>query len=271
MSKKALTLFILPLLFLFGPSHASSANPIAQKQKSPDNQNKATGILQKLIVESGTVTMELDLNRLNGITSAPGGAGKAQFAVAANSFFPILVFNDLLRGPAPGSMALVPQNVPALPRILGESLNRLVVEKLPSGQGSDLAVRDAKTSFAFFNIVGHHYDYDAGAQLLTINNGRLTMSRDLANALGRPSEAGSIVGEISIGAVMQPIEITQFTGGEPKSVVMPPLGGATRAEEPTRTSGPDVIVGDLPDVEQLGNAGTQVGLGIATTSCNVGQ
>jgi hypothetical protein len=51
---------------------------------------------------------------------------------------------------------------------------------------------------------------------------------------------------------------------------MPPLGGATRGEVPTRTSGPDVIVGDLPDVEELGSAGTQVGLAIATTSCNNG-
>ena len=269
MLTKALTAFILPFLFLVSPSDAGSTNSVAQKQKSPDNQNEATGILQKLIVESGTVTMELDLDRLNGIASAPGGAARMQFAVAANSFFPILVFNDLLRGPAPGSMALVPQNVPALSGKLGESLNRLIVEKLPSGQGFDLAVRDAKTGFAFFNIEGHQYDYDANAQSLTINGGRLTMSRDFANALGRPSEAASVVGAISIGAVMQPIEIARFASGEPKSVAMPPLSEGN-AEVPTRPPGPDVVVGDLPDVEQLGSAGTQVGLGIATTSCNYG-
>ena len=270
MLKKALTAFLLPFLFLLSPSDAGSVDPAGQKQKSPDNQNDATGTFQKMIVESGTVTMELDLNRLNGISSAPGGAVRVQFAVAANSFFPILVFNNLLRGPAPGSMALVPQNVPALSGTLGESLNRLLVEKLPSGQSFDLAVRDAKTGFAFFNIEGHQYDYDANAQSLIINGGRLTMSRDFANAHGRPSEAGSIVGEISIGAVMQPIEIAQLASGEPKSVVMPPIDGATRVGLPTRTSGPDVIVGDLPDVEQLGSADTQVGLGIATTSCNNG-
>jgi hypothetical protein len=73
-----------------------------------------------------------------------------------------------------------------------------------------------------------------------------------------------------VGVAMQPIEVTQLVGGKPKSVVMPPLGAATGGELPTQTSGPDVIVGDLPDVEQLGSAGTQVGLGIATTSCNSG-
>ena len=38
----------------------------------------------------------------------PGRPTTLQFAVAANSFFPILVFNELLRGPEPGSMALIP-------------------------------------------------------------------------------------------------------------------------------------------------------------------
>ena len=67
---------------------------------------------------------------------------------------------------------------------------------------------------------------------------------------------------LSIGAAMQPIEITQVVSGEPKSVVMPHLVGTIRSEVPTRTSGPDVIVGDLPDVEQLGSFGTQVGVAV---------
>jgi hypothetical protein len=270
MLKKFLTAFILPLVFLLSPPHADAVDAVGQKKSSADSQSEATGILQKMIVESGIVTVQLDLNRLNGSSWAAEGAVRVQFAVGANSFFPILVFNDLLRGPAPGSMALVPQDVAALPGTLGESLNRLAVEKLGSGQGSDLVVRDAETGFVFFNIEGHQYDYDSNAQSLTINGGRLTISPDFAKALGRPSDAGLIVGEISIGAVMQPIEVAQIAGGQPKSVVMPPVSGATIGEFPTRASGPDVIVGDLPDVEQLGSSGTKVGLGIATTSCNNG-
>ena len=46
-------------------------------------------------------------------------------------------------------------------------------ETLPRAQGFDLAVRDAKTGFTFFNIEGHQYDYDANAQLLSIRGGRL--------------------------------------------------------------------------------------------------
>ena len=282
MFKKALTIFILPFIVLLTPSDAGFANPAGQPStsnaqrpvlNSAQSQNGATGVLQKMIVESGTATLELDLNRLNGITSMAQKFQALRFEVTANSFFSILVFNDLLRGPEQGSMALIPGvNAPGysnLPAPLNASLKQLAIEKLPSGEQFDLAVRDAKTGFTFFNIEGQQYDYDANAQLLTIGSGRLTISRDLANALGRPSEAGSLVGEISIGASMQTIEIAKLVSGEPKSVMMPPLSKAS-AELPTRTSGPDVIVGDLPDMEQMGSVGTQVGLAVATTSCNNG-
>jgi hypothetical protein len=275
MLKNALTAFILLFLFLLGPSGAASADPVGQKQKSPDNQNDATGTLQKMIVESGTVTMELDLNRLNGITFMAPKFEAWRFDVAGNSFFSILVFNDLLRGPEQGSMALIPQGsspagVNNVPAALSASLKQLAIEKLPSSEQFDLAVRDAKTGFAFFNIEGHQYDYDAGAQLLTVNGGRLTISRDFATSLGRPSDAGAVVGEISVGAAMQPVEIKELVNGELKEVTMPSLRGAAGAQVPTATHGPDVIVGDLPNLQQFGSAGTQVGLAVATTSCNNG-
>src|SRR5947208_1721286 len=198
-----------------------------------------------------------------------------RFDLAANSFFSILVFNDRLRGPEQGSMALMPAGVNApgysnLPVALNASLKQLAIEKLPSSEQFDLAVRDAKTGFTFFNIEGHQYDYDAGAQLLTVNGGRLTMSRDFAIALGRPSDVGALVGKISIGATMQPVEINELANGELKAVTMPPLHSAAGVLTPTATHGPDVIVGDLPNLQQFGSAGTQVGLAVATTSCNNG-
>src|SRR6266536_5846966 len=173
----------------------SSGNYAAQSRQK--NSNAPTGILQKMIVENGTVTMELDLNRVNGIRSARQEGARVQFAVAAKSFFSILVFNDLLRGPEQGSMALIPQQSIVLPSILGASIKQLIVEKLPSGHQSDLAVRDAKTSFTFFNIEGHAYDYDAQAQLLSIHGGRLLISDEFARAPARPADAGVVVGKIS--------------------------------------------------------------------------
>jgi len=221
-----------------------------------------------MIVQNGTVTMDLEMDRLNADGSLAAKVEQLRFNVAANSFFSILVFNDLLRGAEQGSMALVPQYSTGLPSQLGISISQLAVEKVPSTERFDLAVRDAKTGFTFFNIEGHQYDYDATGQLLTLTGGKLLLSKEFASALARPADAGVAVGKISIGASMRPIEIKQLVNGETKSMVMPPLRGAVGADAPV--SGPDVIVGELESVQQFGSAGTQVGLAAGTDSCNNG-
>ena len=274
MLKKILIALTLSLLVLLGSYAVQSAK--ARNRGGELNQKASdapTGTLQKMIVENGTVTMDLDIARLNG---AAGQTLQAQFAVGANSFFPVLVFNDQLRGPVPGSMALIPSRsggIPPLPAALSASLKQLAVEKLPSGQGADLAVRDSNTGFTFFNIQGHQYDYNPAAQSLAITNGRLLISKEFANALGRPSDAGSVAGTISIGAAMQPAEITQLSNGQAQSVTMPPLQHALSQGTPqTLVPGPDVIVGDIESVEQPQGAvnGNFVGLGVGTVSCNNG-
>src|SRR6266550_4067366 len=263
MLKSKLTLFALPLLLLFGNS---SENSVAgSKQNSPESQ---TGTLQKMIVADGSVAMDVDLNRLNGVSSATGKLETLRFTVAPNSFFTILVFNNVLRGPEfESAMALIPQSSATLPAALSASLNQLEVEKLPSGAAFDLAVRDGKTGFVFFNVEGNIYDYDANAQLLSIKGGRLLISKEFAGKLGRPSEAGSVVGKISVGTAMQPIEIKQMVNGQPRSAVLPSVQGAPGARVP----GPDVIVGELSGLQQFDNVvGTQVGLAVGTDSCNNG-
>jgi len=164
MSKSTLIDFILPLLLLFTTFEARSRNPAINN--TPGNQlqlahrglhEDGTGTLQKMIVQNGSLTMDLDLNRLNGIGAGSQNAVTLQFAVAANSFFSVLVFNDLLRGPEEGSMPLIGQsrNPSGFPAALSASINHIVVEKLPTGDAFDLAVRDANTGFTFFNIEGH--------------------------------------------------------------------------------------------------------------------
>ena len=289
--------FAFPLLLLFGnPATAegdsatqSATGGIRGGEPEQNSLQSQTGTLEKMIAASGSIVMNIDLNQLNGSGSATQKLETASsrtlselsLVAAPNSFFTILVFNDVLRGVEAGSaMALIPKpsalagvNDPGysnLPAPLSASLHQLVVEKLPSSSIFDLAVRDSKTGFVFFNIEGDLYDYDASAQLLSITQGRLLISKEFANALGRPSQAGSVVGKISVGAAMQPIEITQLANGEAQSVVMPPLRSATSPKAPTLVSGPDVIVGELPSLEQFGSAGTQVGLAVGTDSCNNG-
>jgi hypothetical protein len=259
----------------------ANASGYSASQSKQNASEALTGTLQKMIAENASVIMQLDLNGLNGSSSLVARPVPLHFAAATNSFFSILVFNDLLRGLQPGSMALALQNsspagvdIPGysnLPAALRSSLKRLAVEKLPSGQGFDLAVRDSNTGFTFFNIEGHQYNYDAAAQSFAITGGRLLISKQFASTLGIPSEAGSLAGTISIGAAMQPIQIEQLVRGETKAMVMPPMQHAVGPGIPNLVPGPDVIVGDVEDVAQFNSpVGTQVGLAIGTDSCNNG-
>jgi hypothetical protein len=285
MSKITLTgLAILLALFLgnsSGNSAAASATTTAAKaqfkQTTPESQparrsldQGGTGLLQKMIVESGSVTMQLDLSRLNGISSVARPA-TLHFATAANSFFSILVFNDQFRGPEPGSIALVAeaQPVPLLPAPLAASLKQLVVEKLSPDAPYDFAVRDGKTGFTFFKIEGHQYDYQANARLLSITGGRLVVTKEFAESLGRASDAGAVAGEISIGATMQPIEITRLDeNGDVKSATLPALNQPGVGTVP----GPDVIIGELIGLVQLDNGAVngRVGVSLGTDACNKG-
>lgn len=276
MSKIWLNGFALLSVLVFANAPKNDAS-----QPKQNASGALTGTLQKMIVENASVTMQLDLNGLNGSRSLVARPVALQFAAAPNSFFPILVFNDLLRGLQPGTMALALQNSSSagvnafgysnLPVALRSSLRRLTVEKLPSGQGFDLAVRDSNTGFTFFNIEGHQYNYNAAGQSFTITGGRLLISKQFASTLGIPSETGSLAGTISIGAAMRPIQIDQVVTGETKSIVMPPMQHSVGPGVPNLVPGPDVIVGDVEDVAQF-NApvGTQVGLAIGTDSCNNG-
>src|SRR6266446_9057407 len=264
MFKKMLGYSALTLLLLLSNSSGNSA------QLSGKNPEEQTGTREKLIVASGTVVMDLDLDRLKGIDSETQKSKRdsLRFEVGPDSFFPILVFNNVLRGPEPGSMGLIGGNSRILPEPLNASSGRLVIEKIRSSEPFDLVVRDGKTGFVFFNLEGHVYDYDTAAHLLSITGGRLLISEAFANKLGRPADAGAIAGEISITTTMYPIEVTTFVNGALESSILPPRRGGT--PEASRVPGPDIIVGDMSGLQQFGSSAGQVGLATGATSCNNG-
>jgi len=263
MSTKFIGLFTLPLLLLWNGAEISQAHS--------ENQDvaAATGTLQKMIVANGVVTMNVDLKRL--------GSGNRltplRLHVAPDSFFTVLVFNNDLRGPLPSSMTVTTPDGAKLPAPLSTSENQFVVEKRPTDEAFDLVVRDAKSDFTFFNIDGHHYSYDPSKHLLRIDGGKLHVARDLAQRMGRSSDTGTVVGSISIVATLYPIEISELANGNVTAAVLPPLQHNAGNPDVGTQPGPDVIVGDLPSMDEPsgGSNGTQVGLEIGTTSCNNGQ
>lgn len=230
---------------------------------NPKVRENNTGTLEKMIVASGSVAMNVDLNRSNGAKGAK--TTELRFDTERDAFFTVLVLNGELRGPLPSSMGLIPQNTPNLPAKLNASYQQLVIESMPWGGQYDLVVRDGKTGFVFFNVEGQLFDYAPNDQRLNVQQGRLLLSKEFAAELGRA--AGTIVGDISITAALRPIEVTQYTDGEVNSNVLPASTEPNAATVP----GPDVVVGDLSGLAQFGNAsGTQVGLAVGTDSCNFG-
>ncbi len=259
---KTFLVALLPLLVLFSNGSDRSFTKVSQ------NTNQDTGTLEKMIVAEGSVAMDLNFDRLNG-TSTRGKEPRSstlRFDIERSSFFKVLVFDGEFRGALPSSMEIIPQNTVSLPAKLSDSYSQLVVESMPWGDSYDLVIRDGKSGFAFFNVEGHQYEYNSGSRVLSLQLGRLLISNEFAAELGRPSDAGSVIGQISINATMQPIEVTQVVNGEVQSSEMPSL----RPENGT-VPGPDVVVGDLTGLAQFGSSsGTQVGLAVGTDSCNFG-
>ena len=254
------------LLFNVFFSNGSGDVLTGLNQNGPVNN---TGTLEKMIVANGSVALDIDLNRLNGTRSRAKEtpSSELRFDAKPNTFFKIIVFNNDLRGPLPSSMEIIPQNSVAVPAKLNASYGQLVVENAPFGEHYELNIRDGKTGFVFFNIEGHLYEYEPAQNLLRIVDGRVLLSKEFAAELGRPTEAGSVMGKISISATMRPIEVSQIVDGEIDSAVLPPLNDPEAGTVP----GPDVVVGDLIGLAQFGSSsGTQVGLAVGTDACNFG-
>lgn len=234
---------------------------------SQSGSEGSTGTLEKMIVASGSVTMDLNVNLLNGARSKTAKSSVLRFDVEPNSFFTILVFNNELRGPLPGAMSLIPKETAALPAKLNASYGQLMIENASWGGDYELLVRDARTGFTFFNIEGSQLSFEDAGDSMSAQSGRLLVSKEFAAALGRPSLAGTVAGKISFNTSMRPIEVTQFVDGEVKAESLPALN----APQPGTVPGPDVVVGDLSGLAQFGSsAGTRVGLAVGTDSCNFG-
>ena len=259
---KTIVIALLPVLVLFG-----SGLDRMSIQRGEKAAGSTSGTLEKMIVASGSVAMDLDLSRLSGVArgSKTGKFASLRFDVEKDSFFTVIVLNDELRGPIPSSMKINPLDSVRLPGSLATSYDKLVVESLAWGGQYDLAIRNADTGFTYFNIEGYLVDYNPSTKGLAVQIGRLLISPEYAAELGRPGDANALVGQISINASMRPIEVTQISDGDVESAVLP-------ANPETGTvPGPDVIVGDVNGLAQFGSAsGTQVGLALGTDSCNAG-
>jgi hypothetical protein len=262
---KTILVALLPLLIFFSNGSDRSFT------KNSNSSSRDSGTMEKMIVATGSVAMDLNMARLNGGVRRGKGAQSSslRFDVRPSSFFKVVAFNGELRGIMPSTMELTPQTQAVLPGALNESYGQLAIESLPWGGPYEMVIRDASSGFVFFNVEGHVFEYDANSRGLSAQLGRLVLSNEYAAQLGRSSDAGAVVGQISINATLEPIEVTHVVDGEMSQDVLP-AGAGVAPEDGTRP-GPDVVVGDLSGLAQFGAAsGTQVGLAVGTDSCNYG-
>ena len=224
--------------------------------------NGPTGTLEKMIVASGTVAMDLNLG---------DKTHRLRFDTERDAFFTVLAFNGELRGPTPSTLALIPKKAATLPGRLAESYNQLMIESLPYGGQYELAVRDSKSGYTFFYIEGNAYDFDPQTRVMGFKEARLVLSPEFAAELGRnlASDQIAVVGTITLDAKMRAIEISNIVEGETESAKLP--AGAGMDGEAGTVPGPDVIVGDVNGLAQFGSSQNGiVGLALGTDSCNAG-
>ena len=120
--------FCLLIGVAFGLS-AQAASTDLEGMMGPDGES---GTFEKMIVANGNITMDIDLNRLNGVGSTARNA-TLSFSAVQDTFFAILVLNGELRGPVPSSMEIMPRNNAALPASLKASYRQLIIESLAWG------------------------------------------------------------------------------------------------------------------------------------------
>lgn len=260
---KIILIALVPLLVFFSFGSDSSKTEPA----TAPGEGGATGTLEKMIVASGDVTLDLNLAKLNGTSSRDkGGNSRIRFEAEKDSFFTAVSFNSELRAILPSAMTIIPRGSAKLPEKLRASYEQLVLENLPLGGPYELAIRDGKSGFTFFNIEGQEIEFAGAERSLSIKNGRILISEEFAAELGRPADAGAAVGSLSVKTTMKPIQVTEVVDGEVRSDSLPALSAPNAGSVP----GPDVIVGDLSGLAEFGSSGSRVGLAVATDSCNLG-
>lgn len=255
---KFVLLALLPSLFFFGN--------FSEQQILSDPAPPTERTYEKMAATSGTVSIRLDVNALQGTYTKDPVYTNLGFRAGTDSFFTAIATDEEFRGLLPSSLPLLPEGQSVIPGKLGASLGQLIVESTAFGSHYSLVLRDAKTGFVFFNVEGHEYVYQPHGRFLSIKGGRLLFSKEYAEELGRPGDAGRWVGEVSMDLSMRAIEIAKVVDGAVVSDTLPASPNAGSIP------GPDVVVGDLNGLYQPSGTvnGTQVGLAVGTDSCNFG-
>lgn len=226
--------------------------------KRASSSVQQTSLVEKMVVVGGEANLRVNLGRRAGTRTKDMSA--SAYSVSPDSFFTLVARDGELRGPLPSTMKLTQMDGAK------SGTDSLLLESMPFGSHYSIVVRNERTRAPVFNVDGEQFELDAARNQFRIVNGRLRLSAEYATELGRPGDAGIVVGELSVNTTVRTIEVVHVTNGQVTSDTLPGLNA-----ELGGVPGPDVIVGDLSGLTEFGSTGTRVGLAVGTDSCNAGQ
>lgn len=233
------------------------------------------------MVNSGAVELRLDrAELLNHGLSAPSGSAMAagvwggrlvqsqSMPVDATSLFGFAVADGQIARVLGGELRLSS----------GLSLNSsagpieaagLTLMYNPYGVERPITINDSITGEVIFDVSGALFTLeDAGVSL---ENAYVALSEEFIARSGASAAASPVVGELSMKASLAEVDasVLDFVAMSPIPAEVPDVG-----QRGFPNPGPDVIVGDIPNISQYGRVGTvgsgTIGAAIGTTSCNKG-
>lgn len=140
----------------------------------------------------------------------------------------------------------------------------LIADGAPESVGFSVMSMNEPHGFSPLNADDNKLALDVPGRSMFLESGDLVISADLAEALGDPSLAGSILGQFATSATIELIAGELFAGGADQGAS--PRGGCTPS------TGPDVIVGDVVvnSSSNYSTSGSIDAFSWGTTSCNIG-
>ncbi|UCE59052.1 MAG: hypothetical protein JSU63_16605 [Phycisphaerales bacterium] len=144
-------------------------------------------------------------------------------------------------------------------RIEVDGVGRLVIRSSLNGDGKPVDV-----FYSDFVML----EFDTGMNRLRLV-GEVSLARSWAEALRLGSEAGGVIGAITIDALMEP-SVSESDATETCELSSVVLNDSQLSEAVAADLGADVIVADLQGIRRYDPVGDITAFSIGTTACNIG-
>ncbi|MDO8631559.1 MAG: hypothetical protein Q7R41_13820, partial [Phycisphaerales bacterium] len=256
---------IAAVMAVTSPAHAA-------RDVSRDPSTEAFAKTKRLIA-TGTITYEFDADALGAlglsIAARSDGAEVELERVFRSEIIAVSAFHVENRGEETGMIRGIFDTRGAILLQRGEARIVLGNLLLQVGDGKDWRVNDGLTEGvagrAVFEVPSVVIVSPAGVRELRAA-GELALSSILAEQLGFPQAAGTVIGRVLVDAKISGVD--RPAPGE--EAAASPSDAGNDEGSTASIIGPDVIVGSLYEISSYGSSGGISAFSVGTVSCNIG-